>query len=90
MGDPLPLIDAHLHLWDPGRLRYTWLDGAPALNRPFLPADFAAASAGLAVGKAVFVQCDCDPAQALDEARWITALAATEPPGSPSVRSCSG
>ncbi len=79
MAEPLPLIDAHLHLWDPGRLRYAWLDGAPALNRPFLPADFAAASAGLPVTKAVFVQCDCDPAQALDEARWITALAATEP-----------
>ena len=79
MGEPLPLIDAHLHLWDPGRLRYAWLDGAPALNRPFLPADFAAASAGLPVAKAVFVQCDCDPAQALDEARWVTALAASEP-----------
>jgi L-fuconolactonase len=35
----LALIDTHLHLWDPSALRYPWLAGEPALDRPFLPAD---------------------------------------------------
>jgi L-fuconolactonase len=79
MGQPPQLIDAHLHLWDPQRLHYAWLAGNAVLDRAFLPPDFAAASAGQGVAKAVFVQCDCDPAQALDEARWVTALTAQEP-----------
>lgn len=29
-----PIIDTHLHLWDPGYLRYSWLDGNALLNKP--------------------------------------------------------
>jgi L-fuconolactonase len=37
------IIDAHRHYWDPSRLSYAWLAGAPAsLQRAFLPADLAA------------------------------------------------
>jgi L-fuconolactonase len=74
-----PLVDGHLHLWDPVRLRYRWLDDAPLLNRAYLPADVAAASAGLALEQLVFVQCDCDPGQALEEAHWVTELARATP-----------
>jgi L-fuconolactonase len=75
MADPLPLIDAHLHLWDPKRIRYSWLDGNALLGRAYLPADLTAASAGLLVEKVVFVECGCDPGLALEEARWVSALA---------------
>lgn len=34
-----PIIDTHLHLWDPGYLRYPWLDEIPLLNQPYLLAD---------------------------------------------------
>jgi len=71
-----PLVDAHLHLWDPANLRYAWLDGNPLLNRRYGAAEFTAASAGCAVERAVFVQCDCAPEQSLDEARWVASLAA--------------
>jgi L-fuconolactonase len=34
------IIDAHRHYWDPARLAYAWLAGAPAsLQRAFLPGD---------------------------------------------------
>src|SRR5580704_4044220 len=75
----LSIVDSHVHLWDPARLRYSWLDGLPALNRAFLPADFAAASVNSNVGKMVFIECGCEPAQSLAEADWISDLAEAEP-----------
>ncbi|HXP01934.1 MAG TPA: amidohydrolase family protein [Luteibacter sp.] len=34
------IVDAHRHYWDPSRLDYAWLAGAPAsLRRAFLPTD---------------------------------------------------
>jgi L-fuconolactonase len=67
-----------VHLWDPGRLRYPWLDDLPALNRPFLPADFRAACGPVALRQAVFVECGCRTPQRLKEVRWITGLARRE------------
>lgn len=74
-----PIVDTHLHLWDPARLRYTWLDGEPRLNRPFLPADYRAACGPVVVDKMVFVQCDCAPHQNHKEVDFITHLAEEEP-----------
>ena len=75
----LSIVDSHVHLWNPAQLRYSWIDGLPALNRAFLPADFATASAGANVGKLIFIECGCEPAQSLAEANWISNLAKTEP-----------
>jgi len=74
-----PVIDAHVHLWDPGRFHYPWLDGIPALRRPFLPADYTAACGPVPVGAMVFMQCETAFAQAMDEARWVSVLAQQEP-----------
>jgi predicted TIM-barrel fold metal-dependent hydrolase len=57
------LIDTHVHLWDPARLRYPWHRDVPALDRPFLLDEFRAASRGLYIEAFVFVECACDPAQ---------------------------
>ena len=35
-----PLIDSHVHIWDPAALDYTWLEGE--LDRAYLPADYQA------------------------------------------------
>jgi L-fuconolactonase len=75
----MPLIDAHIHLWDLQRLRYPWLDTVPAINRSFLLADFDRARGDHAVAAMIFVQCECEPAQHLEELRWVQSLADADP-----------
>ena len=74
-----PLVDTHVHLWDPQRLRYRWLDGNAQLNRSHLVADYRRACGDVRVAKLVFVQCDCAPEQALAEVEWVSGLAREEP-----------
>jgi L-fuconolactonase len=66
------MVDAHVHVWDPARLRYPWLDGIPPLDRAFLPADIDRACG--ASSRPVFVQAGCVPEQAIDEARWVLGM----------------
>jgi L-fuconolactonase len=73
-----PIVDTHVHLWDPGRVRYPWLADVPSLNRPHLLADYKAATAGLDVEKMVFVQCEADFAQYVEEVAWVTEQAAMD------------
>ena len=70
-----PIVDTHLHVWDPSNLRYPWLSGAPKINRSLLLEDYRRACGTVGVAKMVFVQCECDPAQFLDEAAWVSQLA---------------
>ena len=54
------VIDAHLHLWNTGRLRYEWLQRPEntAINRTFGFADFRARAVAAGVDRAVLVQAD--------------------------------
>lgn len=74
-----PIVDTHLHLWDPQRLRYPWLDDIPLLNKAYLLDDFKRACGSVQVGKMVFLQCECDFSQFMDEAAWVTKLADQDP-----------
>ena len=74
-----PIVDAHVHLWNPARERIPWLDGVPALNRPFGPAEYREQTDGVAVAAFVYVEIDIAPAYALAEAREAEAYAAAEP-----------
>jgi L-fuconolactonase len=74
----LPVIDAHVHFWDPAVLRYPWLASEPALAEPFLPRDFAPLASG-EVDAVVFVEANCSPEQAADEVSWVERLADGEP-----------
>jgi len=76
---PLNIVDSHVHLWNPAKFRYAWLNGLPALDRAFQPADFGAASAAANVSKFIFVECGCEPAQSLAEVDWVSTLAKSEP-----------
>jgi L-fuconolactonase len=73
------IVDSHVHFWNPAQLRYSWLDGLPALNRAFLPVDFAAASADSNVSKIIFIEGGCGPAHGLTEVGWACVLANDEP-----------
>lgn len=74
-----PIVDAHVHFWDPSRLAYPWLGEVGALRRPFLVEDFERARGAVAVEAMVFVECDTAPTQALDEVEFVTGLAQREP-----------
>ena len=73
------MIDAHLHLWDPGRLDYDWLSHVPTIAGRHGVEEWARLNA--TVERAVFVQADCRPDQALLEVDWIGEIAPEIPVG---------
>ncbi|MDJ0335726.1 amidohydrolase family protein [Salinibacterium sp. G-O1] len=75
------LIDTHLHLWDPNRFDYAWLDAVPGLRQTFGLAELADASipAEGELREYVFMQADCAPAQAVAEVDWVAELAEDAP-----------
>ncbi len=66
-----PIIDAHLHLWDPQHFRISWLDGNALLNKPYGLAAYQEHTQGIAIEAMVYLQVDVEPAYALLEARWV-------------------
>jgi L-fuconolactonase len=72
--DGLAYVDAHVHLWDPGRFTYPWLQAVPALHRPFLPDDLlrdARSGGGPAPAAVVVVEAGRAADRAVDEVRWV-------------------
>lgn len=74
-----PIIDTHVHVYDPAAVAFPWMAEVPLLNAPHGPAEFSAAIAPVEVEKYVFVEVDAGPGQHLVEARWVEALAAEDP-----------
>ena len=74
----LGIVDAHVHFWDPSVLRYSWLDGLPALDRPFLPAGYASATAGIPIDSMILVEANCLPRQTLGEAAFFEQIATAD------------
>ena len=50
------MIDAHVHLWDPSKRDYPWLDPSSAIGRPFTLGDLETASAETDFEAAILVQ----------------------------------
>jgi L-fuconolactonase len=75
----VPIIDAHVHLWDPNRFRMVWLDGNQTLERPYTVTDYRTHTADVGVEGLVYVQVDVEPAYGLLEAEWIAGVARQEP-----------
>ncbi|APW59702.1 hypothetical protein BSF38_01133 [Paludisphaera borealis] len=66
-----PIIDTHVHLWEPAKQRLLWLEKGSELDRNALWDDYLKAAAGLDVVKAVYMEVDVDPSQHEAEARMV-------------------
>ena len=73
-----PIVDAHVHFWDPRTLHYPWLGGLHALQRPFLPPDYTAATGDLSVEKMVVVECNCLATETQREVELFDRLGQTD------------
>lgn len=86
MTAPLPFVDAHVHLWDLGRIRYPWLTPPFPEDRPAGSTAAIAVNYGLDeyladaakwnVKGIVHVDAGAEPADALKETEWLESLAA--------------
>lgn len=74
-----PIIDSHVHLYDPGALSFPWMEEAPALLKPHLLPDFDRARGPVDVEKLVFVEVDVEPSQRIAEACWVETQAEADP-----------
>lgn len=93
---PLPILDAHHHVWDIEANDLPWLRDQPPipfrygdygrLRRNYLPADYRADADGFVLTGSVYVEAEWDRADPVAETRWVHALA--ERSGLPSVMVC--
>jgi L-fuconolactonase len=74
-----PIVDAHVHLYDPGVIRYGWMKGRPALEQQRLMAQFDAARGPVEIQALVWVEVGADPGQYLQEASFVDGLAREDP-----------
>jgi L-fuconolactonase len=70
-----PVIDAHVHLYDPGVIRYAWMKGKPLLEQRRLMAEIDAARGPVEIEGLVWVEVGADPGQYLQEASFVDGLA---------------
>ncbi len=71
------ILDAHVHVWDPMRFTYPWLDQVPSLSYAFRPEHLEEQGA-LAI-EVILVEAGRLPVQALDEVAWMRRLARANP-----------
>src|SRR5438067_11615212 len=74
-----PIVDAHLHLWDPQHFRMSWLDGNPVLNQTYGLAEYRQHTVGVAIEAMVYLQVEVEPPYGLLEVDWVEERAKEDP-----------
>jgi len=74
-----PVVDAHLHLWDPTHFRMSWMDGNAVLDRPYGLTEYREHTAGIPIEAMVYLQVEVEPAYGLLEVDWVAARANEDP-----------
>ena len=75
-----PIVDSHVHLYDPKQIRYSWMDSQPKLNRLHDMTRYDKDCDKVEVDTIVFVEVGADQwGQHIDEASRIQAIAEREP-----------
>ena len=75
---PVPIVDSHVHLWDPEKVEIPWLSNVPPINVKRDLDDYAQATSGLDVQGLVYLQVEVAPPYALMEARDLVNLARSD------------
>ncbi|TME05682.1 MAG: amidohydrolase [Chloroflexi bacterium] len=79
MAEVLPIIDAHVHLWNPEQFSMPWLADLSRLNRPYGLQDYREQTQVLPIIAMVYIEVGVEPQEALREARHVVDLAREEP-----------
>ncbi len=74
-----PIVDTHVHFWDPNRFAYPWLNDLPEIGHLFLPEDHREACGDVVVERIVFLQAEVDPSEFMGEVDWVSSLAEADP-----------
>jgi L-fuconolactonase len=74
-----PIVDSHVHLYDPSWLRYGWLRRVPKIDRRYDLTDFDRCRKGVVVDKLVFAEVAVDQGLHFAEAAWVQGLADADP-----------
>lgn len=93
MPDLMPIVDAHVHFWDPTTQNYPWLCEKPRIPfrygdysgicRPYFPSEHVAALTSARIVKAVYIEAEWDPNDPIGEMAFIAKM--RDETGFPSV-----
>jgi L-fuconolactonase len=73
-----PVVDCHVHFYDPSRNDYPWLATVPPVSGTYLPREFDKACGTVSVDRLVFGEVDAAEGQAFDEAVFLAGLDGTD------------
>ena len=78
VNNQMPIVDTHQHLWDITKFKLAWIDPdspeVKILGHNFTPKEYAEATKGLNVVKAVYMEVDVVPEQQQKEADYLIEL----------------